>query len=222
MFCRDCGKQLSDGAQFCDGCGARQQAVAEATSAAKRSRAGVVIAAVVALVVLLGAGLGWVVFLRPTNPSDYESRVSDAVEGVLDVPADIATTLNDVGAGSGDEMGEQDLATLRTTIDESTKMIADARDKVDALRPPSEYKRAHDDVLAALDELSAVAKEYTRILDAIAPEDTQSEVASEFSDRFYASAEDAYRAYGDLSDALDDMGVSVFDVEQLFDEDLYY
>lgn len=24
MYCKNCGKQLPDGAQFCDGCGARQ------------------------------------------------------------------------------------------------------------------------------------------------------------------------------------------------------
>ncbi len=220
MFCRNCGKQLAEGAQFCDGCGA-QQSVAVAPVAAPRSRSGVVIVAVMAVAVLLVAVLVWAVFLRPTSASDYERRVSDEIDAVLDVPTDIAAVLDDVGQGEGDKMGEQDIAALTAVLDESIETIANARGTIDSLRPPGEYKKAHADVLAALDELSAVADEYAKILEKIDPEDTQGDVEDAFSDRFYVGADDAFRAYRDLSGALDDMGLDSFDAEGLIDEDLY-
>jgi hypothetical protein len=222
MFCRDCGKQLAEGAQFCDGCGARQQTPQmQQPVAATRSRVNVTVIAVVAVAVLLVAGAGWAVFLRPANASDYENQVSDAVGGVLDVPVDIAMTLTEVAGSSSAPMGDGDISALRTTVDASAKTIADARDKIDALRPPDEYKRAHEDALAALDELSAVAKGYLRIVERIDPGDTQGDVSSEFGDEFYAGAQDASRAYSDLNGALDEMGLDGIDVEQLIDGNLY-
>lgn len=43
----------------------------------------------------------------------------------------------------------------------------------------------------------------------------------QLGDRFYAGAEDALRAYRDVSKALEDMGLDGFDAEQLIDGDLY-
>lgn len=225
MFCRDCGKELAPDVQFCDGCGARQQApqAPQVTQAAPmvRPRVNIVVIAVIAVAVVLVAGLGWAVFLRPANASEYENRVSDAVDGVLDVPIEIAMTLTEVAGSSSAPMGEGDISALRTTVDESAKTISEARDAIDALRPPEEYKRAHADALAALDELSEIAKRYTRIIDRIDPGDTQGDVSGEFSDEFYTGARDASSAYNDLNEALDEMGLDGIDLEQSIDGYLY-
>ncbi len=217
MFCRNCGKQLGEGALFCDGCGAQQPAaVAPVSATAKRSKAPIIAAAVVALL-LMGAVGAWALFARPLSAEDYEEQVSQSLGDVMEIPEAVYYAMEDAGNTNGDEeIGDDNVAAFRDTMKTSTSAITSAKADIEGLVPPKEYKEEHEDLLASLDDLAGSAEVLSEMATSIEPEDTANDIQDEFEDLFHQNVDSGTRALRDMRRVLEkldleDLIPTVFD-----------
>lgn len=77
MYCSKCGKQLPDGARFCDGCGAGQFETRAARNAAKRFNPLFVIIPIAVIVIAAAAGLG-IGYLKTHGLRAQQTESADA------------------------------------------------------------------------------------------------------------------------------------------------
>lgn len=153
-YCSKCGKQLTDDARFCDGCGSAQAVASETGRASAQltlpNRA-IIYSVVGALVIAALAFGGWTVFFKPMSPSAYETQ-SDGI--VKDLVSETNGWLKDVeGCVDGSEISAADIREAKDATTGRHEAIGKLHDQLEKMRPPSEYASSHRKLLAVAEYL---------------------------------------------------------------------
>jgi len=145
---------------------------------------------------------------RPVDAAEYEAEVADSLADVMDIPDEIFTAMMDASPAHFDDgIGSESIAVFQDTAARSSSAIESAKADLEDMVPPRQYEREHDDLLASLDQLLAVTGSLSEMVEGLQPEDTVSEITSEYEDQFYREMRDGARAYADMRSALGELGL---------------
>ncbi|TDB37734.1 MAG: zinc ribbon domain-containing protein [Actinobacteria bacterium] len=234
-YCAQCGAPNTDEAQFCEKCGnawvaapvvsapgpvvapAPMPGVAPGTVPPARTgpRPAIFIVAAAMLLVVLGAvGVGWLLFMQPMDIAAYEDKVTEDVIATAESVTTMGEAFNDVDTSYDEPIGDENLAMLQDAVAEGIDGVQAARDDLAGLRPPKEYKRSHDRLVASYDRMLEGLVVLKEMLGEITADDTSSTLSEKFSDRTDDFSTKLEKSTADMQKSLEDMGL----YESLSDE----
>lgn len=166
-----------------------------------------VLLGVMLLGVLGACGLGWLLFLRPMDAATYEDRVSEIVITTADSVMTMGEAFNNVDAEYDEAIGDENLSMLRDSVAEGISAVETARSDIKSLRPPKEYKSAHERLVTSYDEMLDGMAVLDDMMSEITAEDSSSTLGEKFSDQSDEFASKLEKASSDMQEALEDMGL---------------
>lgn len=178
-YCAQCGAPNADEAASCEKCGSAWGAVAQPapaaatpTVASRRNNAVLLIAlAVVAVLVVVGAAVGWLLFLKPMDAGEYEAAVSATyIHSVKSFDTWYATLSEN--ASDDDEISAEVLDSMRSATSRLIREVTADRDDIARLRPPKQHEAAHQDLVRGYDDILEVYESVDGWFDLIQPGDS--------------------------------------------------
>jgi len=225
IYCQTCGAENQAGARFCAKCGSPlDTGVSPVPSAAGggKTRGGLVLVAVIALLVVLVFGAGTVAFavFGPMSEGECEDAVQDYAGDIYDAQYEIDSSVyvmyftmdaleNDSDVPfTEDELDSGEVSAARDAFDDGSETIQAAAAALEELRPPKAY-RSEDESLLAWSEfmLDEWLPQYEELVQRADDGMTYAEFSEDYDALMESLSEDSDGVWDDYYEAADELHI---------------